>query len=78
MRVNHCGTDISMPKEFLHRSNIIAILEQVSCERMAERVATGGLGYPCPAGRLFDGLLDDRFVQMMLVPLAGDPIPIVL
>ena len=35
-------------------------------KRMPEGVATGRLGYPCPAGRLFDGLLDDRFMQMML------------
>ena len=67
-----------MPKQLLHRPNIIAVLEQVSRERMAEGVTTGRLAHPLLAGSLFDGLLYDRFVEMVLVPFAGDPIPIVL
>ncbi len=44
MGIDHRGTDILVPKQFLHSSNIIAILQQVGREGMAERVATGGLG----------------------------------
>jgi len=65
-----------MPKQLLHRPNIIAILEQVSRERMAEGVTTGRLAHPRLAGSLFDGLLYDGFVEMVLVPFAVDPIPL--
>ncbi len=78
MRINHRGADVLMPEQFLNRPNIIAILKQVSRERMAEGVTTGRLAHPRPAGGFFDGLLYDRLVQMVLVPFAGDPIPIVL
>ena len=38
---------------------------------MAKRVAGRGLGDPCSADSLFNGLLQEGFVQMVPVPLQG-------
>ena len=40
MSINHRGTHIRMPQQFLHRSDIRPGLEQMSRETVAKRVAT--------------------------------------
>ncbi len=54
MGIDHRGTDILVPKQFLHSSNIIAILQQVGREGMAEPVATGGLGSLSGSAHIFN------------------------
>lgn len=40
MSINHRGTHIRMPQQFLHRSDIRPGLKQMSRETVAKRVAT--------------------------------------
>ena len=65
MGVNHGGADIAMAEQFLNRTDVIPIFEQMSCKRMPERVRSGWLCYPGLTHGLFHGLLQDRFVQVM-------------
>ena len=65
MRVDHSRTDVLVPQEFLHRPNIVTILQQVRREAMSERMATAALIETCLAYRVFDRLLEHRFGQMM-------------
>ena len=41
LRVNHCRTDILVPQQFLHGSNIIAASEQLRRERMPQAMTIG-------------------------------------
>ena len=65
MRINHCRGHIVVAKQFLHGSYVIAVLQEMGCERMTERVRPGRFGNACFQPRLFDGLLEDRFVKVM-------------
>jgi hypothetical protein len=44
MRVDHRCTHILVPKEFLHRSNIVSILQEMRRERMSKCVTGSRLG----------------------------------
>src|SRR5487761_113604 len=44
MRINMRGRDIAMPQHLLHRAEIGAAFEQMSCERMAQRMRTDPRG----------------------------------
>jgi hypothetical protein len=63
--VDHRRTDIRMSEQFLNRSNVVSILEQMRCKGMAEGVATDSLRDPCPPDRARDRALHHRFVQMI-------------
>ena len=78
MRIDHGRTDVLMPKEFLDRPNIIAVLKQMGRKRMPEGVATGRFGDPGFPNGFFDRPLQDGFVEMMPFLLTGLPILIEL
>lgn len=78
MRVDHDGMHILMPKELLDCADVVAILQEVSCQGMAKRVATGRLGEPSLAGGFFDGLLQDGFMQGMSVRLTRHRMGVIL
>ena len=65
MGVNHRCGHVAVPEQFLHGPDVIPILQEVSCERMTKSVGASRLrdtGFePC----IFDGLLEDRFVEVM-------------
>jgi hypothetical protein len=65
VRVNHRRADIRMAEQFLNRSNIVAVLEQMRRKGVAERVAADPFRNPSPADRGRDRALHDRFVQMI-------------
>lgn len=44
MCMDHRSIDVTMPQQFLHGSNIVAVLQQVRREGMAERMAACLLG----------------------------------
>ena len=56
---------VVLTQEFLHRPNIVTILQQVRREAMSERMATAALIETYLAYRVFDRLLEHRFGQMM-------------
>ena len=60
--VNHRRADIRMAEQFLNRSNVVPVLEQVRRKRMAERVTAGPFRNPRPADRCGDRALDDGFM----------------
>ena len=46
VRVDHRRGHIRMAKQFLHCANVVACLEQMRCEGVAQRMATDVLGNP--------------------------------
>lgn len=42
MDVDHRGTDILVPEEFLDGPDVVPVFEEMGSERMAEHMATGG------------------------------------
>ena len=54
-----------MTEQFLHRSDVVSILEQVRRKGVAEGVAADALRDPRPADRGGDRALYDGFVQVI-------------
>jgi hypothetical protein len=50
-----------MPEQFLHRTNIITVLQEMGGKRMTHRVRPGWLRDGSLEPSIFDGLLEDRF-----------------
>ncbi len=76
MGVNHRRTDVHVPEQFLNSSDVIAIFKQMGGKGMAQGVRAGRL---CDAGlepRIFDGLLEDRFVEVVPPPFSCHPVGI--
>src|SRR2546425_7253259 len=71
MGVDHRRTYIAMSKQFLDRSNVIAIFQQMSRERVAQGMTPHRLGYVCLPRCGPDGLLQHGFVQVMPAPFSG-------
>jgi hypothetical protein len=74
--VQHVGIDhrrlhVPMPEQFLNGADIVAIFQEMSGERMAQRVAAGRLGRHHVSRGLFNSSLSHRFMQMMSPALAG-------
>jgi hypothetical protein len=67
-----------VPKEFLDCADVVPVLQEMSCKRMAERVATGQLGDPSLASGFFDDLLQDGFMQVMSVQLTRHRMGVIL
>ncbi len=78
VRIDHGGAHILMAKQLLDGPNVVPVLKEMSCKRMAECVATRWLGDPGLAGGFFHGLLDDGFLQVVPVLLASRRIGIIL
>jgi hypothetical protein len=51
-----------MPEEFLNGADIVVIFQEMSGERIAQRVAAGRLGQPYVSRGLFDSSLSPRFM----------------
>jgi hypothetical protein len=45
VRIDHCGTHVIVPQEFLHRPDVIAILQEMSGKRMSKSVRAGERKY---------------------------------
>jgi hypothetical protein len=46
VRVDHCGGDVFVAEQFLHRTDIIAGFQQMGGEAVAERMAADGFVNP--------------------------------
>ena len=60
-----------MAEELLDRPDVVAVLQQMGGERMAQRVTGGRLGKACRANRALDGLLEHRLMEMVTTPTSG-------
>src|SRR6476619_4127087 len=72
VRVDHRRTHVRMAEELLNRPDVVAVLQEVRREGMAEGVAGRVLRNP---GGAYCGL-DGAFVQMVSSDLAGLRIPV--
>ena len=63
--VDHRGFDIGVAKQFLDGTDVIAILQQVGGEAVAEGVGADALGDTGEFGRFVNRFLHTVFVQMM-------------
>jgi len=62
--VDHCGFDVFVTQEFLDGADVVAVLQQVGGERVAEGVAGNAPGDAGPAGGSLDGLLQAVGVEV--------------
>ena len=65
VRVDHGRSDVLVPQEFLHRANIVTILQQVRGKTVSERMAAAALIQAGLAYRLLDRFLQHCFGNMM-------------
>ena len=71
MGVDHGGFDVFVTEEFLDGADIVAALEEVGCEGMAEGVAADAFGNGCRSYGLFKCFLESAFVEMVALPSFG-------
>jgi hypothetical protein len=64
VRVHHRRTDVRVPEQLLHGSNVVPILEKVCCERVPERVWADTFRHVGLPRRVCDSLLHDGFVKV--------------
>mgnify|MGYP001172851716 FL=1 len=65
MGVDHRRTHVGVAEQFVDRANVVAPIEQVTGERMAQRVWRGRLVDAGSDDRLFHRALQQLLVQMM-------------
>jgi hypothetical protein len=58
-------------QELLDGANVVAVLEEVRNEAVAQRVARGALGDARGAAGVPEGALEDRLVEVVTAPVAG-------
>ena len=63
--VDHGGGDVLVAEQLLDGADVVAVLEQVGGEAVAEGVGCDGLGEVGVEGGGADGPLDDGFVEMV-------------
>ncbi len=63
--INHGGFDIGMAQKFLDGADVVAVLEAVGGEGVAEDVTTDALGDATGADGLFNRFLQTAFVAMV-------------
>jgi hypothetical protein len=71
MGVDHRRADVTMPEQFLHRPDVVAVFQQVRRKGVPKRVTAHRLNDAHASRGLFDGPLQDRFVDVMPPPLPG-------
>src|SRR5213594_819331 len=69
MGVDHGGGHVAVTEQLLDGSDVVAALQKVGRERMAQGVAARGLGDAGLADGDFDEPLQDGLVQVMAPPL---------
>jgi len=63
--VDHRGSHAAVPEQGLHGTDVVAVLEQVGRERVAEGVAGRAFGEARCDDRCSYGALNHRFVEVM-------------
>ena len=77
MRVNHRGAHVPVTQQFLNSSNVISIFQEMRGEGVAKRVTGGRPRNTCLEPSLFDGFLQNGFMNVVAPPLSCSPIGIV-
>jgi len=65
VRVDHGCTHIAVAQQLLDGSDVLPSFEEVGGKRMAEGMATGGLGHTGLTDGQFDGFLDHAGIEMV-------------
>jgi len=63
--VDHGGFDVFMAEEFLYGADIVAVLEKMCGEGVAEGVRGNLFIYACVPGGFTNGFLKDTFVEVV-------------
>ncbi len=74
MGIDHRRAQIPVAEELLDRADVVAVLKKVRREGVPERMASRGFVQARAAHCVLDGALQDRFVEVVPAPLAGQPI----
>ena len=69
--VNHGRFHILVPKQFLHRADIVAVFKEMSSKAVAEGVSGDTLVEAGESGRVFDRLLQAALVHMVAAHAPG-------
>lgn len=69
--VNHGGADVAVAEELLDRADVVAGLEQVRGEAVAESVAGGSFCEARGLHRVAERALEDRLVEVVAAVLTG-------
>lgn len=69
--VDHGGAHVLVAEEFLHRTDVVAVFQEMGSEGVAEGVAGNALANPGLLGGLPDCSLQVALVQMMAADNAG-------
>ena len=72
--VDHGPGNVAVTEEFLDGADVVPSFQKMRREAMAERVRSDGLGDGGRASSGVNGLLHDRFVQMMPATNTGEGI----
>ena len=71
MGVDHGSFDVFVTEEFLDGADIVAALEVVGSEGVAEGMATDAFGNGCRSHGLFECFLESAFVEMVALSSFG-------
>jgi len=78
MGVDHRGADVVVAEEFLHGADVVAVFEQMRCERMPQRVSGGPLVNASQPHGIFHCPLNRAFMYMVAVEPAVLPVAVVM
>ena len=70
--VDHRGADVTVAEQLLDGAHVVAVFEEVSRERMTQRMAARTLTDPRSVEGFLECALHDRFVQVMALAFADD------
>ena len=77
MGVNHGGTDVGVSEKLLNCANIVAIFQQMGGKGMAHGVRAGWLPDAPLEPPIFDGLLEDRFMEVVSALFPSESVDII-
>ncbi len=73
MGVNHCGSHVGVPEQLLNRADVIALFQKMRGKGVPQGVRAGWLRDVGLEPHIFDGLLENRFVEVAAAPLFRHP-----
>jgi hypothetical protein len=74
VRVDHRRAHVPVPEQLLNGTDVVAVLEQMRRERVPQRMGSGALGEPRPAGGVLHRALQDGLVEVVAAALARYPV----
>src|SRR5262247_2838482 len=65
MGIDHGGTDVLVAQEFLHRTDIVTVLQKMRRKTVSHSMTAAAFRDTCTLERLFHGSLQYRFGHMV-------------